>query len=575
MSESSVSPRTVTVLFGALALVMYMATQNQELVVQSHAFRGAAGAETIVMQSADLSSQIRSRQALVTQLKIANQDLIRQQDKLLSQAQTGDLARVLRDDAAPAAPAAVVPPAAPAAFAVAAPVSAAVAAAPVVVGPPAAAPPQAQAQAAPKPAAGMPSGLVAFFNKHSQLHLSVTLDEGQEFTWLQCNGDETVALSQKTFEVVPVDQEWFALKNLATNKYLEMVAPNQPLAWVLRSSSVSLSAQNHFRYQAGGLFNRGNSAFINIIADARPLAVRGHGNTPNKHLGAQNEPTTQLEIQQVTPDLLQQDAQTEVKRKQMAFDQEKDYISQIAALPRSSEKRVVSYGLYGSNPKYTHGAIRNSELVKVYFPGWVCRFYCGSDVPKDILNTLRQNGAEIVMITNIKGGIAGMFWRFLVADDSTVDRWIVRDSDSRLNPRERFAVEEWILSGKAVHTIRDHPNHDRTLNGGLWGGTKGAIKGMSKMVQAFGNKNSYGGDLQFLMTEIWPLVKNNQIGHDAYTCTKYPNSHPFPTKRPTNYQHVGQVFDANDNFRAKDINGFMRGVQIPHQCRKHAEWKYG
>ena len=43
----------------------------------------------------------------------------------------------------------------------------------------------------------------------------------------------------------------------------------------------------------------------------------------------------------------------------------------------------------------------------------------------------------------------------------------MRDSDSRLNPRERFAVEEWIQSGKAVHTIRDHPNHERPLNGGL------------------------------------------------------------------------------------------------------------
>ncbi|CAM9970164.1 unnamed protein product, partial [Discosporangium mesarthrocarpum] len=29
----------------------------------------------------------------------------------------------------------------------------------------------------------------------------------------------------------------------------------------------------------------------------------------------------------------------------------------------------------------------------------------------------------------------GMFWRFLPADDPTVDRFIVRDVDSRLNAR--------------------------------------------------------------------------------------------------------------------------------------------
>ena len=74
----------------------------------------------------------------------------------------------------------------------------------------------------------------------------------------------------------------------------------------------------------------------------------------------------------------------------------------------------------------------------------------------------------------------------------------MRDSDSRLNPRERFAVEEWIQSGKAVHTIRDHPNHERPLNGGLWGGTKGAVKGMTNLVKQFSNKQSYGGDLQVI-----------------------------------------------------------------------------
>ena len=160
----------------------------------------------------------------------------------------------------------------------------------------------------------------------------------------------------------------------------------------------------------------------------------------------------------------------------------------------------MSYGLYGANPKYITGAIRNAELVKVWFPGWVARFYVDDTVPKDKIATLQAKGAEIIsMGSRIKGGIAGMFWRFLVADDATVDRWIVRDSDSRLNPRERFAVEEWIRSGKSVHTIRDHPNHERPLNGGLWGGVRGAIRGsMTEMVKAFPNKEAYGGDLQFL-----------------------------------------------------------------------------
>ena len=34
------------------------------------------------------------------------------------------------------------------------------------------------------------------------------------------------------------------------------------------------------------------------------------------------------------------------------------------------------------------------------------------------------------------GKIAGMFWRFLVADDPEVDAWVVRDSDRK---RERHS----------------------------------------------------------------------------------------------------------------------------------------
>ncbi len=42
---------------------------------------------------------------------------------------------------------------------------------------------------------------------------------------------------------------------------------------------------------------------------------------------------------------------------------------QIHAFPVSTETRIISFGLYGNDPKYTVGAVRNAELVNVYFPG--------------------------------------------------------------------------------------------------------------------------------------------------------------------------------------------------------------
>ena len=126
----------------------------------------------------------------------------------------------------------------------------------------------------------------------------------------------------------------------------------------------------------------------------------------------------------------------------------------------------LSFGLYGSNPKYTHGMIRNAQLAAVWFQGWVVRIYADTkSVPRTVLEKLEaMKNVEIVRMSNDKSGdngIAGMFWRFLVAGDGTVDRYIIRDSDSRLNLRDRLAVEEWIRSGKSIHTVRDHPAHAR------------------------------------------------------------------------------------------------------------------
>ena len=50
-------------------------------------------------------------------------------------------------------------------------------------------------------------------------------------------------------------------------------------------------------------------------------------------------------------------------------------------------------GLYGKQPKYTLGAVRNAETVHKYFPGWTTRFYVRRDVHPDIVQKLRELGA--------------------------------------------------------------------------------------------------------------------------------------------------------------------------------------
>jgi hypothetical protein len=108
-----------------------------------------------------------------------------------------------------------------------------------------------------------------------------------------------------------------------------------------------------------------------------------------------------------------------------------------------------------------------------------------------------------------------MFGRFLVGTDMSVDRYIIRDADSRFNSRERIAVEEWIHSNKPIHVMRDHMDHCKNgvINGGMWGAKKGAIPNLKEKLLAWSEKTKYEQDMVFLAS-LWPDLKSQAYQHD-------------------------------------------------------------
>jgi hypothetical protein len=280
---------------------------------------------------------------------------------------------------------------------------------------------------------------------------------------------------------------------------------------------------------------------------------------------------------------------------------ERKYIKQIHALPplphvsgnttpkgSKKKKSIVAFSLYGDNPKYTNGALDNAKLVKTYYPGWTIRFYVLPSLSQEIVRELKELGAEIMYPPKDMRDIAyGAFWRFLALDDPDAERFISRDSDSRLNARERFAVEEWMYSGKSCHALRDHPYHDVTFNSGLWGCDDGFMKRhnnatMYALVKKFvddGNcnaiknarsKENYGCDNLFLDSVIWPMAENDQIGHDSFHCKDYTNSIGFPTPRDSNMQHTGQAFNSDSEPRERDMNVLKRRIGSAKICNRDA-----
>jgi hypothetical protein len=238
--------------------------------------------------------------------------------------------------------------------------------------------------------------------------------------------------------------------------------------------------------------------------------------------------------------------------KALPTDRRNAYFEHWADVIRSTPAatNIISFSLYGSNSRYTDGALANAKLCKTIYPGWAMRIYHDKTVPELVLNNLHDAGVQLVDMTG--SALNTMSWRFLPASDSAVQRFCVRDLDSRLSAREKAAVDAWMESGKHFHVMRDHPSHSNyAMSGGMWCGTHDAIPDMDHRLKNRQMTQAYLQDMDFLNKDIWPLVKDHVLQHDAFSCDKFGGGVPFPTPRK-GWEHVGGVY----------IDGKMRQVDI-------------
>jgi len=63
---------------------------------------------------------------------------------------------------------------------------------------------------------------------------------------------------------------------------------------------------------------------------------------------------------------------------------------------------------------------------------------------------IKTSGADVRNIEDEYPGV-GLFQRFLVMNDRTVGRFVVRDCDARLSAAEADLVQQWIESGYPFH----------------------------------------------------------------------------------------------------------------------------
>jgi len=254
-------------------------------------------------------------------------------------------------------------------------------------------------------------------------------------------------------------------------------------------------------------------------------------------------------------------------------------------------RKVISMSLYGKDPRYTWGVIRNAQLVPVYLPEWTLRVYVTADpapsklaVPPRIINKLQLLGAEIVTVPTLNS-TEPRNWRLLAVIDEQLDYFLVRDADARLSEREAAAVREWVAttekteSRAVIHCIRDHPKHaNQTIVDGLWGGrprllldllpellkqdTPHIVYNVTSNMSSLSILTSKGVKLDrtlrpsFLLGQsLFPSFSNFLYCHDSVSpCDRWtsPTSRlPIPLPRQ-GQEYVGQKFDAHQQLVSTD-----------------------
>lgn len=181
---------------------------------------------------------------------------------------------------------------------------------------------------------------------------------------------------------------------------------------------------------------------------------------------------------------------------------------------------VFSFCLYGpENPKYHDGLMENLDLIRRYFPEWRVFVYVGADITEERIGTILAY-PQVVLHKTGKLGQSNMIDRFFAIDEPGVDVMFVRDADSRVHWKDRWAIQQFLKEDSLLHIIRDHKEHTSPVLGGLWGFRKVAGFSVRQAYESYIEDKTLGHrwahDQNFLADVIYPRFLSQSFVHYSH-----------------------------------------------------------
>jgi len=185
---------------------------------------------------------------------------------------------------------------------------------------------------------------------------------------------------------------------------------------------------------------------------------------------------------------------------------------------------VFSFCLYGPpNPRYYPiPMIQNIELAKKHFPDWKVYLYVSPDIDMGFLHQVSQCSNVVIRWTG-KMGTINRIERLFAIDEPQVETMFVRDADSRIHWKDRWAINDFLKKPRFVaHLIRDNKDHASKILAGLWGIRKSADINIRSLYEEFlkNPKDLFFGedgmDQSFLGSYLYPIIKSKALLHFSH-----------------------------------------------------------
>lgn len=231
---------------------------------------------------------------------------------------------------------------------------------------------------------------------------------------------------------------------------------------------------------------------------------------------------------------------------------------------------VLSFCIYGpERPLYYRGLLENIDLAKRHFPTWKVYVYAGSDVSEDYKNVLRRHSNVVLRETGELGAI-NMIHRFFALDEIGNDTMFVRDADSRIHWKDRWAIRDFLERPQFLaHTIRDHKQHTARIMGGLWGLRKQAgihIKTEYEIFKKNEVDHNHAHDQNFLIERIYRTVKARLLVHRSMDAPAYAEEHvlvfPFDYSNDVYCGRIEHEFQDKPTPKSNQLLPFLRQVPV-------------